>query len=70
MIHPTAIIDSSAQLGENVKVGPWSQIGADVKIGDHCEIASHAVIKGPTIIGENNFEVATVKGSRFQFSVV
>ena len=46
MIHPTAIIDSSAQLGENVKVGPWSQIGADVKIGDHCEIASHAVIKG------------------------
>mgnify|MGYP001378108070 CR=1 FL=1 len=54
MIHPTAIIDSSAQLGENVKVGPWSQIGADVKIGDHCEIASHAVIKGPTIIGEKN----------------
>ena len=54
MIHPTAIIDSSAQIGENVKVGPWSQIGADVKIGNHCEIASHAVIKGPTTIGEKN----------------
>lgn len=54
MIHPSAIIDPSAQLGANVSVGPWSIIGADVVIGDNTEIASHVVIKGPTVIGANN----------------
>ena len=54
MIHPTAIIDPSAQIGENVKIGPWTHIGANVKIGDYCEIASHVVVKGPSVIGEKN----------------
>ena len=54
MIHPTAIIDPSAQIGENVKIGPWTHIGANVKIGDYCEIASHVVVKGPSVIGERN----------------
>lgn len=54
MIHPSAIIDPSAQLGANVSVGPWTIIGADVVIGDNTEIASHVVIKGPTVIGANN----------------
>ena len=45
MIHPTAIIDPSAQIGENVKIGPWTHIGANVKIGDYCEIASHVVVR-------------------------
>lgn len=54
MIHPTAIIDDSATLGENVSVGPYSIIGADVEIGAGCVIASHVVIKGPTKIGKNN----------------
>ena len=33
-IHPTAIIEPGAQLGESVTVGPYSVIGADVRIGD------------------------------------
>ena len=54
MIHPTAIIDPSAQLGENVSVGAFSIIGADVIIGDGCWIGPHVVISGPTIIGKEN----------------
>lgn len=54
MIHPTAIIDDTATLGEDVSVGPYSIIGADVEIGAGCVIASHVVIKGPTKIGKNN----------------
>ncbi|MAJ87572.1 MAG: acyl-ACP--UDP-N-acetylglucosamine O-acyltransferase [Cellvibrionales bacterium TMED148] len=62
MIHPTAIVDASAQIGENVKIGPWSHIGADVTIGDNCEIASHVVVKGPSIIGKKNriYQFSTV----------
>ena len=54
MIDPRAIVDPSAVLGENVSIGPWTTIGADVEIGDGCEIASHVVVKGPTVMGCNN----------------
>jgi len=54
LIHPTAIIDSKAELADNVSVGPFSVIGADVKIGAGTVIGSHVVIKGPTTIGRDN----------------
>ncbi|MBC3764881.1 acyl-ACP--UDP-N-acetylglucosamine O-acyltransferase [Neptunicella marina] len=53
-VHPTAIIDPSASLGENVEVGPFTIIGANVVIGDNCKIESHVVIKGPSQIGRDN----------------
>ncbi|MEM6485085.1 MAG: acyl-ACP--UDP-N-acetylglucosamine O-acyltransferase [Pseudomonadota bacterium] len=51
MIHPQAIVEPGAQLGDGVSVGPWSYIGNDVEIGPGCIIESHVVIKGPTKIG-------------------
>ncbi len=54
MIHPQAIVEPGAKLGNNVKVGPFSYIGNDVEIGDDCVIHSHVVIKGPTKIGKGN----------------
>src|SRR5690625_2633529 len=53
MIHATAIVDKSANLGNNVKVGAYSIIVPGVTIGDNTEIGPHAVIKEPTVIGEN-----------------
>lgn len=53
-IHPQAIIDPSAKLGNNVEIGPFSVIGPDVEIGDGTKIMSHVVVKGPTTIGKNN----------------
>jgi UDP-N-acetylglucosamine acyltransferase len=62
VIHPNAIIDPSAKIGNNVTVGPWTTIGADVEIGDDCNIASHVVIKGPTTMGSGNhiFQFSTI----------
>lgn len=62
MIDPTAIIDPSAIVGENVSIGPWTIIGADVEIGDGCDIASHVVVRGPTKMGANNkiFQFSTI----------
>lgn len=54
MIHETAIIESSAKLGNNVSVGPWTYIGHDVEIGDDCKIGSHVVLRGPTTLGAGN----------------
>jgi UDP-N-acetylglucosamine acyltransferase len=54
VIDNQAIIDPSATIGENVSIGPWTIIGPDVVIGDNCQIASHVVIRGPSVIGANN----------------
>ena len=61
-IHPTAIVDPSARLADDVQVGPWTLIGPDVEIGAGTVIHSHVVIKGPTTIGRNNriFQFASV----------
>ena len=53
-IHSTAIVEDGAELGTNVKVGPFTIIGANVKIGDNSLIKSHVVIDGHTTIGMNN----------------
>lgn len=62
MIDSQAIIDPSATIGENVSIGPWTVIGPDVVIGDNCQIASHVVIRGPSVIGANNkvYQFATI----------
>ncbi len=44
MIHPTAIVDSRAELGANVKVGPYAIIREKVTIGSGTEIGPHTVI--------------------------
>ena len=54
MIHPSAVIDPAARLGNNVSVGAYSVIGADVEIGDDTWIGPHVVIEGPTRIGREN----------------
>ncbi len=54
LIDSKAIVDSHAELADDVSVGPYSVIGADVKIGAGNIIGSHVVIKGPTSIGKEN----------------
>jgi UDP-N-acetylglucosamine acyltransferase len=54
MIHPTAIISPQAELGSGVRIGAYSLIGEGVRIGDHCEISSHVVIEGNTVLGVGN----------------
>ena len=54
MIHPTAIINSKANLDSSVKVGPYSIIDGDVCIGAGSVIGNHVTITGNTTIGKNN----------------
>jgi len=53
-IHPTAIIEDGAIIGNNVTIGAYSCISAKATIGDGTAIASHVVIDGKTTIGKNN----------------
>ena len=53
-IHPTAVVDSKAQIDSSVYVGPYAVIEAGVNIGADTRIQPHAVVSGPTTIGERN----------------
>ena len=61
-IHPTAIIDSKAEIASDVTISPYAVIGPDVKIDSGTWIGPHAVIEGPTTIGKDNkiFQFASV----------
>ena len=53
-IHPSAVIDPSAELGVDVRIGPYVVIGADTKIGDRTHLESHCVIRANTEMGVGN----------------
>ncbi len=53
-IHPTSVVDSNAEIGEGVEIGPLCVIGPDVKIGRGCTLISQCSISGHTTLGENN----------------
>ena len=53
-IHPTAVIDSGAELDSTVSVGPYTVIGPHVKIDAGTSIGPHCVLEGRTTIGRDN----------------
>jgi len=53
-ISPLSEVDTRANLGDNVEIGPFCVVGPDVEIGDGTKLASHVAIIGHTRIGEGN----------------
>ncbi len=50
-IHPTAVIAPSAQVGQNVSIGPFVCIEDDVVVGDGCALAPHVCLMRYTRLG-------------------
>ncbi len=53
-IHPTAIIDPRAEIGDGTRIGPYCVVGAGVQIGPDCDLQHHVSVHGPTQIGRAN----------------
>jgi UDP-N-acetylglucosamine acyltransferase len=53
-IHPSAVVDSGARLGENVVIGPLSYVGPGVELGEGSELVSQATLLGPCRLGARN----------------
>ena len=51
-IHPTAVVSSTARLGYDCFVGPYSIVGDEVQLGKGVRLESHCVIDGRTWIGD------------------
>lgn len=54
LIHPTAIVDTRANIAPDVRIGAYCVIGGDVRIGAGSVLHSHVVIEGHTTLGERN----------------
>lgn len=52
-IHPTAVIDPSAEIGEGSAIGPFVVIGANVRIGQRAKIGPHVSIGRGTVLGDD-----------------
>ncbi len=53
-VHPTAIVESSAKIDDDVIIGPYCTVSANSIIGSGTELISHVVVTGNTTIGRNN----------------
>ena len=53
-IHPTAIVDASVRLADDVEVGPYCIIGAGVTVAARTRFLAHVFVEGITTIGEEN----------------
>jgi UDP-N-acetylglucosamine acyltransferase len=64
-IHPTAVVDKTAELGANVDVGPGCVIGPNVKLGEGTRLTAHVFIESHTELGKNNtvFPFAVLGGT-------
>ena len=51
-IHPTALVDSAAQIADTAVVGPYCVIGPEVVVGAHTELHNHVTVQALTTIGE------------------
>jgi len=51
-VHPTAFVETGAELDEDVFVGPFSMVGAHSRIGRGTRLESHVVVTGRTTLGE------------------
>ncbi|MGB3624856.1 MAG: acyl-ACP--UDP-N-acetylglucosamine O-acyltransferase [Henriciella sp.] len=59
-IHPTAIVEPGAELGEGVTIGALAYVGSDVKLGAGCQIHQRGTVLGRTELAD---EVAVYPGA-------
>ncbi|TCL74014.1 acyl-ACP--UDP-N-acetylglucosamine O-acyltransferase [Rhizobium sp. BK251] len=64
LIHPLAVVEEGAVVGEDVKIGPFSYVGPHVVLHDGVELLPHAIVAGRTTIGRGTriFSMAVVGG--------
>ncbi len=54
IVHPSAVVDPRAELGEGVEIGPFCYVQDGVRLGDGTRLDSHVTIKRGTTMGRNN----------------
>ena len=53
-IHPLAVVSPHAELGTNVRIGPFCVVEAGVILGDGCHLTGRVTVKSGTVVGRDN----------------
>ncbi|CAB5158138.1 unannotated protein [freshwater metagenome] len=53
IIHPTAIVDDGAQIGEGTRVWHWVHICGGARIGKGCSLGQNVFVGNNVVIGNN-----------------
>jgi len=53
MIHPSAIVDSGAQIGEGTRIWHWTHVCAGARIGRGCSLGQNVYVAPRATIGDN-----------------
>ena len=52
-IHPTAIVDPGAEIGEGTRIWHWVHVSAGAKIGRNCSLGQNVFVGNKVVIGDN-----------------
>jgi UDP-2-acetamido-3-amino-2,3-dideoxy-glucuronate N-acetyltransferase len=52
-VHPTAIVDDGAQIGEGTRVWHWVHVCGGARIGKHCSLGQNVFVGNDVLIGNN-----------------
>jgi UDP-N-acetylglucosamine acyltransferase len=52
-IHPTALVDPRAELGDGCRIGPCCVVGPKACIGAGTVLQSHVIVDGNIVLGDN-----------------
>ena len=50
-IHPSAIVEPTVELGDNIEIGPFAYVGGTARLGDGTRLHHHASVEGNTVLG-------------------
>lgn len=50
-IHPTAIVEGGARIGDGAKIGPFCHVTSEVTLDERVELVSHVAVAGRTSVG-------------------
>lgn len=52
-IHPTAIVDEGAEIGEGSRVWHWVHVSAGARIGKGCSLGQNVFVGNRVVVGDN-----------------
>jgi len=54
-LHPTALIDPTAEIGKDAHIGAYVVVGPNVRVGDHATLLPHVVLYPGVKVGDHFF---------------
>lgn len=52
-VHPTAIVDDGAQIGDGTRIWHWVHVSGGARIGERCSLGQNVFVANRVVIGNN-----------------